>query len=146
MPTKSINGATIPYQERGRGVPVVLVHGFPLDSGMWEAQLDALSDRYRVIAPDLRGFGQSISTEPFTIASQADDVHALLKELGALPCVLAGLSMGGYIALAFSRKYASDLRALTLIDTRSEGDTPQGKENRNKMIQLVRDNGSKAVA
>jgi 3-oxoadipate enol-lactonase len=146
MPSRSVNKTTFHYQDRGHGTPVVLVHGYPLDSRMWEAQVEALSDRYRVIAPDLRGFGQSISNDPFTIASQADDLHALLKELGALDCVLAGLSMGGYIALAFVKNYASDLRGLALIDTRAEGDTQQGKEGRNKMIGLVREKGAKAIA
>jgi 3-oxoadipate enol-lactonase len=146
MPTRTINGVSVCYQDRGRGKPVVLVHGFPLDSRMWEAQVEALSDRYRVIAPDLRGFGQSQSDEPFTIASQADDLHSLLKDLGALPCALCGLSMGGYIALAFARSYSSDLKALALIDTRAEGDTEQGKQNRDKMIKLVREQGARAVA
>src|SRR5262245_62932806 len=107
MPTKTINGVNVCYQDRGRGAAVVLVHGFPLDSRMWEAQIEALSDRYRVIAPDLRGFGQSKSDEPFTVASQADEIHKLLNELGVTPCVLFGLSMGGYIALTFVRKYQS---------------------------------------
>jgi pimeloyl-ACP methyl ester carboxylesterase len=113
---------------------------------MWDAQLESLSDRYRVIAPDLRGFGHSKSDTPFTIASLADDLHALLKQLAALPCVLCGLSMGGYVSLAFARNYSSDLKALGLIDTRAEGDTPQGKESRAKMIALVREKGAKAVA
>jgi pimeloyl-ACP methyl ester carboxylesterase len=73
-------------------------------------------------------------------------VHTLLSSLRALPCVLAGLSMGGYVALAYARKYASDLRGLILVDTKSEADTPEGKEGRQKMIDLVRKDGSKAVA
>jgi pimeloyl-ACP methyl ester carboxylesterase len=113
---------------------------------MWDAQVEALSDRYRVIAPDLPGFGQSRADQPFTIDSQADDLNALLKALGATPCILCGLSMGGYIALAFARKYPSDLRALALIDTRAEADTPQAKESRDKTIDVVRAQGSAAVA
>src|SRR5262249_15483 len=69
-----------------------------------------------------------------------------LKQIGALPCVLGGLSMGGYTALAYVRKYASDLRGLILVDTKAEADTPEGKQGREKMIQLARDKGSKAVA
>lgn len=146
MPNKSINGVTMNYQERGRGPAIVLVHGFPLDSRIWQAQLEALSDRYRVIAPDLRGFGQSKPPGPMTVDSLADDLHALLGQLGALPCVFGGLSMGGYVALAMARKYPTDLRGLILIDTRAEGDTPEGKENRNKMIASLRPGGTKAVA
>lgn len=146
MPQRSVNGTILSYQERGAGKPLVLLHGFPLDSRIWREQIAALSDRFRVIAPDLRGFGESESDERFTMASLADDVHTLLAGLGALPCVLGGLSMGGYVALAYAKKYANDLLGLALIDTKAEGDTTQGKEGRQKMIELVRSQGSKAVA
>lgn len=146
MPTANIRGTTLNYVDRGRGLPLVLMHGFPLDLRMWDAQVGELSSRWRVIAPDFRGFGQSHSTDAFTTESLADDVHALLEEIRALPCVLAGLSMGGYVALAYVRKYPGDLRALILVDTKAAGDDAQGKENRNKMIELVRAKGSKAVA
>ncbi|HMB94539.1 MAG TPA: alpha/beta fold hydrolase [Tepidisphaeraceae bacterium] len=134
------------YLDRGRGLPIILVHCFPLDSRMWQAQIDALSDHYRIIAPDLRGFGQSISSESFTINSLADDLHALLSNIGALPCLLAGLSMGGYVALAYAKKFPADLRGLALIDTRADADTPEARENRNKMIELAKSAGSKAIA
>ena len=146
MPTRTVNGTNISYEDSGRGVPLVLLHGFPLDSRMWEGQRADLTSVGRVITPDLRGFGKSQPPAPFTMESQADDVHALLAEIGALPCVLAGLSMGGYIALNYARKYPQDLRGLVLVDTRAEADTPQGKENRQKMIDLARTLGSKAVA
>jgi pimeloyl-ACP methyl ester carboxylesterase len=78
--------------------------------------------------------------------SAADDVHALLRQLGALTCVLCGLSMGGYVALAFAKKCPSDLRGLVLIDTRAEGDSAEAKTNRQKGIDTVRQGGSKAIA
>lgn len=146
MATRSINGANINYEDSGRGLPLVLLHGFPLDSRMWEGQGADLTSVARVITPDLRGFGKSQPPAPFSMESQSDDMHALLSEIGALPCMLVGLSMGGYVALNYARKYPQDLRALALVDTRSEADTPQGKEARQKMIDLVRASGSKAVA
>ncbi|HEX4793115.1 MAG TPA: alpha/beta hydrolase [Humisphaera sp.] len=146
MPTCTINDATFHYEERGNGAALVLLHGFPLDSRMWEGQLAELSSRFRVIAPNLRGFGKSSPASAFSMDSSADDIHALLGKLNALPCVLAGLSMGGYAALSYVLRYASDLRGLILIDTRAEADTPQGKENRQKMIESVRASGSKAIA
>jgi pimeloyl-ACP methyl ester carboxylesterase len=146
MPTKMINNAAYFYEERGYGTSICLIHGFPLDGRIWEAQLEALSDRYRVIVPDLRGFGQTRSADSFTMDSLAGDLHALLSELGALPCVLGGLSMGGYVALAYAGKYQADLRGLMLIDTRAEADAPAGRENRNKMIELARQQGARAVA
>ena len=147
--TQPVNGTTLSYEERGpaTGLPVVLLHGFPLDARMWEAQAAAMADAgHRVIAPDLRGFGKSASDAPFTIESLADDVHALLGAIGAVPFVLVGLSMGGYVALAYARKYPADLRGLVLVDTKAEADTPDGKAGRQKMIDLVRKEGSKAIA
>jgi pimeloyl-ACP methyl ester carboxylesterase len=146
MPTKTVKGTTLHYEESGQGTPIVLLHGFPLDSRVWEKQRSALSDRFRVITADLRGFGKSASADAFTLAALADDAHALLAAIGALPAVLGGLSMGGYVSLEYVKKYPSDLRGLMLIDTKAEGDTPEGKEARNKMIDLVRTKGSAAVA
>lgn len=134
------------YEDRGQGMPVVLIHGYPLDARMWEAQVEALSDRYRVIAPDLRGFGRSAGSGAFTMDSLADDVHELLKRIGALPSVVAGLSMGGYVALAYANKYAKDLKGLMLIDTRAEGDSPEGKANREKALLKLKEAGPKAIA
>jgi 3-oxoadipate enol-lactonase len=136
----------LPYTDRGRGDPVVFLHGFPLDRRMWEAQTAKLSDHYRVIAPDLRGFGQSRRSDPFTIESLADDTHLFLEQLAATPCVLAGLSMGGYVALAYAKKYPNDLRGLILVDTKAEADTPQAREGRAKMIEQARTSGAGAVA
>jgi 3-oxoadipate enol-lactonase len=147
MSTRTVNGTTLSYQERGTGRPaLVLLHGFPLDWRVWDAQVTALSDRHRVIAPDLRGFGKSPSTTSITMESIADDVHALLESLGALPMIVGGLSMGGYAALAYARKYPQDLKGLVLVDTRSGADTPEGKQGRQKMIELVNAHGATAVA
>jgi len=147
MPARTINNTALHYEESGKGTPLVLLHGFPLDGRVWDAQRKSLSDRFRVVAPDLRGFGKSApATAPFTMESLADDVHALLAEIGALPCVLGGLSMGGYVALAYVKKYPGDLKGLALVDTRAEGDPPEGKEARAKMIELVKSKGPPAVA
>jgi 3-oxoadipate enol-lactonase len=146
MPYRTVNKMLMSYREQGQGKPLALLHGFPLDWRIFEKQITPLSKQFRVIAPDLRGFGQSKNDEPFTIASLADDVHTLLQSMDALPCALGGLSMGGYVAFAFARKYASDLTSLILIDTRAEADTPEGKAGRQKMIDLARQSGPKAVA
>ena len=147
MPNRDISGVQLHYTEQGSGKPVLLVHGFPLDSRMWEAQIPALASAgCRVFAPDLRGFGQSKSDSAFTLESLADDLHSFARAVGAIPFVYVGLSMGGYVALAYAKKYLADLRALVLVDTKAEADTPEGKEGRGKMIDLVRKEGSKAVA
>jgi pimeloyl-ACP methyl ester carboxylesterase len=146
MPKQTVNGTTMHYAEAGNGPSLVFVHGFPLDSRMWEKQVGHFATRFRVIAPDLRGFGKSASAEPFTMDSLAADIRTLLQQIDALPCILCGLSMGGYVALAYVKLCPTDLRGLVLIDTRAEADTAEGKVNRNKMIELVRTSGSKAVA
>ena len=147
MPARNVNGTSIYYEESGSGAPaVVLLHGFPLDSRVWTAQRDAMGKDRRVITPDLRGFGRSPSVDAFTMESIADDLHALLADLGALPVILGGLSMGGYAALAYARKYPADLAGLLLIDTRAEADTPEAREARQKMIDAVRARGSVAAA
>ena len=146
MATIDIGGAHFNYTERGTGTPLVLVHGFPLDNRVWDDQVAALSDRCRVIAPDLRGFGQTRSQEPFSMESLADDLHQLLTKIDARPCVLAGLSMGGYVALAYDAKYATDLKGLVLVDTRAEADSMEARQSREKMIECVRASGAPAVA
>src|ERR1700743_1984444 len=112
MRSLAVNNFDFLFIVRGTGVSVVLLHGYPLDHRIFLPQLEQLSREARIILPDLRGFGKSISREPFSIESLADDVHALLAKLGALPCVLGGLSMGGYVSLALARKYPGDLLGL----------------------------------
>jgi len=125
MPYRTINDTLLSYHEQGAGKPLVLLHGFPLDRRIFDHQIGELSKNSRVIAPDLPGFGQSKSDKPFTIESLADHVHALLAGMNALPCTLGGLSMGGYVALAFAKKYSQDLTSLLLLDTRSGADTAE---------------------
>jgi 3-oxoadipate enol-lactonase len=145
MPTLTIGGTPLYYEDKGKGAPVVLLHAFPVNSEMWEAQIEALSVRHRVIAPDFRGFGQSAACGPFTMESLADDVQTLLMKLSTGPVILGGLSMGGYVALAFAEKYQALLRGLMLIDTKAEADDAKAKEGRGKMIELARSQGGAAV-
>jgi pimeloyl-ACP methyl ester carboxylesterase len=146
MATQSVNGTTLHYVEKGAGDPLVLLHGFPLDARMWQGQIDELSSRWRVIAPDFRSFGRSAAGGPFTVPSLADDTHALLAALGAVPCALAGLSMGGYVAMNYARKYPQTLRGLVLVDTKDAADNAEQRENRNRMIEVARSKGSAAIA
>jgi pimeloyl-ACP methyl ester carboxylesterase len=152
MPRIALSTAELSYVDRGAGVPVLLVHGFPLDHTMWSAQIDALAGQCRVIAPDLRGFGESslrfgkpdlaISMEEY-----ADDLNELLDELEIRePVVLAGFSMGGYIAWQFLRKFAGRVRALIQCDTKAAADTDETRAGRIKMAENVAEWGSGRVA
>lgn len=148
MKTLSIHGVRLAVEDQGTGLPLLLVHGFPLDHTMWDAQLEVLSRRCRVIAPDLRGFGQSGVTEgSVTMEQFADDLDALLDALAvAEPIALCGLSMGGYIALAFWRKHRSRLRGLVLCDTKASADTPEAAAARRETAGRVLREGPALLA
>lgn len=120
--------------------PVVLLHAFPLSSAMWRPQVEELSNEYRIITPDLPGFGSNPATVT-SIELMADDVAGLIHE----PVVLGGLSMGGYVALAFARKYPAKLRALILADTKAEPDDATGKANRDQLIAFAESHTARDV-
>ncbi len=144
MDSISVGGVELRYLDSGRGPAIVLVHGFPLDHNMWNGQVAVLSRQYRVIAPDLRGFGRSGAGQQETIsmAQQADDLAALLDAVGiGEPVVVCGLSMGGYIAFAFWKKYRPRLRGLILCDTRAAADTPEAAASRRETAQAVLQDG-----
>lgn len=144
MPTVSIADEVFAYGEKGQGLPVLFVHGFPLDRTLWDEQLDGLTDCGRLIAPDLRGFGESrgLRTAHLSIEQFADDLAHLLDalEIGG-PVVFCGLSMGGYIAFEFLRKYADRVRGLVLCDTRAAADAPEAKAARKTMASRVIEQG-----
>lgn len=146
----TVNGIRLAYRERGRGQPtaLLLIHGFPLDHRMWDAQLNGLARQARVIAPDLRGFGRSTAmlAGPLAMDQHADDLAGLLDHLGIGRAVVAGLSMGGYVAFAFWRRHRERVRALVLADTRAEGDSPQAQANRDASAAKVRAAGVGAIA
>ena len=165
MKSASVNGTELWYVDRGAGVPLLLVHGFPVDHSMWAGQINGLGRQsgdllvgeafwpgmpvgastaaertaVRVIAPDLRGFGRSSATDDkVTMEQFADDLAGLLDVLAIRePIVLCGLSMGGYIAFQFWRRHASRLRGLILCDTRAAADSPDVAANRLVMADRV---------
>lgn len=134
------------WTDQGQGLPLVFVHGFPLSRGSWQPQVDDLSSSFRIIAPDLPGFGGRQATPAVgTMDSFADDVASLLAELDTEPVVLAGHSMGGYIALAFARRHPELLRGLVLVATRSGRDTDEAAAGRRETAEKVRAGGIEAV-
>lgn len=141
-----INGIGMKWEERGEGAAVLFVHGFPHDHSLWHAQLAALGQRALCIAPDLRGFGGSDATGPFSMDQWADDLAALLDARSVDRAVVCGLSMGGYIAFAFWRRHRDRVRALVLADTRAGADDEGARAKRREMIGVARDEGAAAVA
>ena len=149
-----VNGTAFVYEADGPAPenagsgdpPIVLLHGFPLDARVWAEVARPLARRWRVVRPNLRGFGTFTSNEPFTIQSLAEDVLRLLEETGDLPCVMVGLSMGGYVALSFAQNWSDRLVGLALVDTRAAADDAEGRRRREAMIALLRRKGVGAIA
>lgn len=142
----NVNGVELFYRDRGTGLPLLFVHGFPLDGTLWQPQLDALSDSYRVIVPDLRGFGESPPSPSMTMEQYAGDLEKLLDRLKVDYVVLAGLSMGGYIAFAFYREYPDRVQGLVLVDTRAQADTDEIRANRAATVARVQEQGVAVLA
>jgi pimeloyl-ACP methyl ester carboxylesterase len=138
---------TIGFDDVGRGPAVVLLHAFPLSRAMWRRQVDALQHAHRLIVPDLRGFGDS-SGFPGTpsVDQLADDVAMVLDEVGVDRAVVGGLSMGGYVSLAFARRHPRRLRGLILANTRAEPDDEAARANRDRLIaQAAAGTGSSVI-
>lgn len=142
-------GASLHVVDIGRreGLPVVLVHAFPLAHRMWEPQLAALSNGFRLVAYDLRGFGESeVGDGQYTMELLVDDLLAVLDGLAIERAVVCGLSMGGYIVLRAAEREPARLRGLVLCDTRSEADTDEGKLRRAAAVRKVKREGVAAFA
>ncbi|MBB3727874.1 pimeloyl-ACP methyl ester carboxylesterase [Nonomuraea dietziae] len=127
----------------GTGVPVVLLHAFPLSSAMWLAQREGLSASCQVITPDLRGFGGSrLGDDEPSIDLMADDVAALLDQEGIERAVVGGQSMGGYVTMAFCRRHPDRVAGVILADTKASQDTEQARENRERIARQVLADGT----
>jgi pimeloyl-ACP methyl ester carboxylesterase len=148
MPKASVNGTELHYRDSGTSKDVVLLlHAFPLHSGMWSRQLAALEKRHRVVAPDYRGLGKSdVPPEASTMDLLAQDIRALLQHLRIERAAVAGLSMGGYLAFELYRQAPSLFRGLALCDTRAGADTEEGKANREKFARTAIEKGLSWVA
>ena len=130
----------------GDGPPLVLLHAFPLSSAMWDPQVSGLADVARLVTPDQRGFGGSPSgsDEP-SLDHAADDVAALLDRLDLPEVVLGGLSMGGYVAMAFLRRHPGRVRGLLLADTKAGADPQAARDNRHRIAARLDSDGTPDV-
>src|SRR6266849_4360005 len=145
----TINNVQLAYDDHGVGLPVMFLHAFPLNRRMWAGELMALlgEGRYRLVALDWRGFGESEITNGIsTMELFAGDVAGLMDALGIQNAILCGLSMGGYAAFAFLRKYPQRVAGLILADTRPGADTPEAQANRENVAQIAETQGTGAIA
>lgn len=136
MLTVTVDGIPLHYQDVGQGLPVLLLHAFPLHGAAFARQVSALSGRYRFIVPDHRGFGQSKRGEgPTEMSRIAQDVLALMDSLKLDSAVVGGVSMGGYAAMALLREDAGRVRGLVLVDTQASADDEAGRARREASAQ-----------
>lgn len=142
-----INEKTLAWTEAGAGTPVVLIHGLPFQRGMWAGQFPVLGKKYRVLAPDLPGFGESdLSSAPPSLDAWADDLASLIGHWGCGPVVLAGHSMGGYMGLSFARRHPQLLRGLVMVASRATADTAEAAANRRSVATRLRTESPEFVA
>ena len=138
-----INGITMAYDDSGDGPALLLIHGFPLCRRMWHPQINAVvSAGFRIITPDLRGFGESDAPDgPYSMGLFADDMIALLDHLGIERAVVGGMSMGGYVLFDLLGRYPARLRGACFITTRATADDEAGKERRLALAREVMTHG-----
>jgi YbgC/YbaW family acyl-CoA thioester hydrolase len=142
----TVNGVNLAVEVRGEGPAVLFIHGYPHDRSLWSHQVEMLVGCRR-IAPDLRGMGQSDAPDlGYSMATYAADLAALLDALGVDEVVLCGLSLGGYIAFEFLRRWRSRVRGLVLLDTRAEADSAEGRRARDVAAGTAREGGAEAIA
>lgn len=146
MPSITADGAQLHYRDEGQGLPVLLLHAFPLSSAMFEPQVAALASKYRFILPDHRGFGQSGTTAgPTEMSRLARDAIAILNHLGISRAVVGGVSMGGYATMALLRENPERARAILLLDTQLGADDDAGKANRETLARATEARGMTAL-
>jgi 3-oxoadipate enol-lactonase len=144
-----VRGIEMVYTDAGRGATFVLLHGFPFNRSMWREQVRVSGETCRVVAPDLRGQGETSlggTDGAATMEEMAADVAALLDELSVDRAVVGGLSMGGYVALAFCRAFPERVGALVLADTRAQGDADDARRTREEAARRALAEGMAPIA
>ena len=137
----SYNNGTIHYNISGHGKCLVLLHGFLESKDIWNSFMEILSEDFTIIAPDLPGHGQSSTFgDTHTMEFMADRVAAILQAENIENCVITGHSMGGYVSLAFAKKYPAKVTGLVLFHSHASADTAVARENRERTINIVRSN------
>lgn len=142
----TIEGVNLNVTCAGQGTDVVLLHGFPFSHRIWKKQIETLALQWRVIAPDLRGMGESSAPPgPYLMETLASDVAGILDALDVECAAIVGHSMGGYAALAFFRMFAERVRSLALVCSRPDADTPQAAADRADLAERAEREGMQPV-
>lgn len=134
-------------EQHGEGIPLVLLHGFPLNRQIWRPIVPLLEKKCRLIIPDLRGFGESPQeVEDYSMRLLAADVHQLLDRLNIEKAVIAGHSMGGYVALEFAHAYPHRIKGLALVASQADADSPERRQARLITAREVRSRGIRYIS
>ena len=143
-----INGVRICYDDMGESeIPIIFIHGFPLNKKSWEPQIEFLKERHRVITYDIRGFGKSeLGEEESSIVLFADDLIELMDALQIKKAIVCGLSLGGYILMNAVHRYPKRFEALILSDTQCNADTAETKDKRYQSIEKINAEGTQGYA
>ena len=142
-----IDGMTVGYTDDGSGTPLVFIHAFPLSKAMWQPQVDALKDTYRVVTSDLGGHGESdIVPWNDSLDGYAKHIIRFLDHLEIAQAVFVGLSMGGYTLFSIYRNHSNRVKAMVLADTRAQADSEEVKLGRQSMAEVAFKDGASAIA
>jgi len=144
--TIQYKNALITYHVYGKGLPLILIHGFAETNTIWKNQVDYLSDYCSLIIPDLPGSGESelpdLSGKNLSINDLADAINSVAENENLGPCIMLGHSMGGYVTLAFAEKYPEKLKAFGFVHSTAFADSEEKKQNRLRGIEMMESNGS----
>lgn len=142
-----LNSVRLAFEEHGKGTPLVLIHGFPLNRSIWLPLVPFLKNRARLILPDLRGHGQTPLPEIgiSTMRLMAEDIAVLMDQLKIECAIIVGHSMGGYVALSFAQAYPGRVAGLGLISTQAVEDTPERRLARLKQAEEIKHKGMKVL-
>ena len=147
MPKVTIEDIEIAYTDEGSGPAVVFIHGYPFNRSLWTEQANALAGTHRAVVPDLRGFGETDSGNlPSTMSQLARDLKLLLDHLQIEKALIAGLSMGGYVTLAFHKEFRDRVSGLLLANTRAEQDSDEAKSSRREQAEKALTEGMAGIA
>ena len=146
MATVTVNSAEIYYEDVGQGFPLLFLHGLTFDTRMWRSQVAALSGKYRCVSIDFRGHGQSAAPGgEYTLEVMAEDVYQVMRHLGLEQAHVAGLSMGGMVAMRLALAHPDVVRSLLLLDTDAGPEEAEWAPQYEAMAQMVRDQGPEAI-
>lgn len=144
MPVRKIRGINLAYDDLGCGETIVFIHGHPFNRSMWDYQVSHFKNDYRLILPDLRGYGQTdISYPKVMLDEMALDIAYLLEELNIEQAVFCGLSMGGQILLDFYRLFPEKVKAIIIADSDARAETPESYDKRLSLAESIIKDGMK---